>query len=255
MRTEDHIQPGDAQVFSRIVHARNAARAFSDKPVPRDILNKLVELTVRAPTSFNVQPWCMVLVTDRDTRMAVADGALSNNAGRVQAAPVVAVFAADTQAYKRLEDLQTLEAAAGKPPKYVEGLPVMAGAFTGTNVGPVDAARRAGSKLLSAVTTAPTLLESTAWGIKQTMCAATTFMYAAAAHGLSTAPMEGIDSRRIRNALNIPARYEVPVLVCLGYSEEGCARSPRFNAGDMVRENIFDTHWPHSNHTQHVEVE
>lgn len=48
-----------------------------------------------APSSFNVQPWSVVLVRDDDSRERLAATMLGGNAKKVQAAPVTAVFCAD----------------------------------------------------------------------------------------------------------------------------------------------------------------
>ena len=237
------VEPADVAAISRVIQSRHACREFSTKPIPEQTLDELVQLTLRSPSSFNVQPWTMVLVTDPSVKAAVADGAIAGNVAKINAAPVVAVFAADTQAYKRLPGLTKLEAAAGKPAAYVESLAVNAGAFIGTGVEPLDHAKRLGSKVLSMLAPMPTMLDSTAWAIKQTMCAATTLLYAATAHGVATAPMEGLDSRRIRLALNIPPRYEVALAVALGYEAAPLPRTARFDVQDMVRRDTFDQAW------------
>ena len=48
-----------------------------------------------------------------------------------------------------------------------------------------------------------------------------TFMYACEAEGLQTCPMEGYDSRRVREALRVPDRYEVCMAVATGVGEGG----------------------------------
>ncbi|GMF11455.1 unnamed protein product [Phytophthora lilii] len=53
--------------------------------------------------------------------------------------------------------------------------------------------------------------------VSLTTFAAATFLYAAQVHGLATCPMEGFDQIRVRNALDIPDRYGVPVVICLGH--------------------------------------
>lgn len=237
------VEPADAAAMRRVIQSRHACREFSAKHIPQQVLDELVQLTLRSPSSFNVQPWTMVLVTDPSVKAAVADGAIAGNVAKINAAPVVAVFAADTQAYKRLPGLAKLETAAGKPAAYVESLAVNAGAFIGTGVDPIDHAKRLGSKALSLLAPMPTMLDSTAWAIKQTMCAATTLLYAATAHGVATAPMEGLDSRRIRLALNIPPRYEVALAVALGYEAAPMPRTARFDVQAMVRLNTFDQAW------------
>ncbi|GMF48222.1 unnamed protein product [Phytophthora fragariaefolia] len=56
-----------------------------------------------------------------------------------------------------------------------------------------------------------------AWAYKQTAFAAATFVYAAQVHGLATCTMEGLDQAKMKQALNIPDRYSIPVVVALGH--------------------------------------
>ncbi|CAN0509348.1 unnamed protein product, partial [Laminaria digitata] len=48
-----------------------------------------------APSSFNLQPWSVVLVRDPLTRERLATAMLGPNGKKVMAAPVTAVFCAD----------------------------------------------------------------------------------------------------------------------------------------------------------------
>ncbi|WP_327092646.1 nitroreductase [Nonomuraea sp. NBC_01738] len=45
------------------VDSRRAVRAFSDEPVPREILVRVLETATRAPSSGNLQPWQVYVVT------------------------------------------------------------------------------------------------------------------------------------------------------------------------------------------------
>ncbi|MFE6734340.1 nitroreductase [Microbacterium sp. NPDC057650] len=44
------------------VDSRRAVRAFSDAPVPRDLLMRVLEVATRAPSSGNLQPWHVYVV-------------------------------------------------------------------------------------------------------------------------------------------------------------------------------------------------
>jgi nitroreductase len=44
------------------VDTRRAVRAFSDRPVPRDSLDRVLETARRAPSSGNLQPWHLYVV-------------------------------------------------------------------------------------------------------------------------------------------------------------------------------------------------
>ena len=53
------------------------------------------------------------------------------------------------------------------------------------------------------------------------MLAAQTYLLAATAHGLATAPMEGFDAARLRAYLDVPARYALPLVVAARYMRLG----------------------------------
>ena len=45
------------------IESRRSIRAFTPDPVPRDVLKKLLEIAVRAPSTDNTQPWEFAVVT------------------------------------------------------------------------------------------------------------------------------------------------------------------------------------------------
>ncbi|MFF9349481.1 nitroreductase family protein [Streptomyces sp. NPDC014734] len=45
------------------VDSRRAVRAFSDEPVPVDVLERVLSAAARAPSSGNLQPWHVYVVT------------------------------------------------------------------------------------------------------------------------------------------------------------------------------------------------
>src|SRR4051794_16979309 len=48
------------------IRARRNVRAFEDRPLPGEALDRILEAGRRAPSSRNWQPWDFVVVTDRD---------------------------------------------------------------------------------------------------------------------------------------------------------------------------------------------
>ncbi|MGW0514865.1 nitroreductase [Streptomyces olivaceoviridis] len=45
------------------VDSRRAVRAFSDEPVPKEVLERVLTAATRAPSNGNLQPWHMYVVT------------------------------------------------------------------------------------------------------------------------------------------------------------------------------------------------
>ena len=200
----------------------------------------------RSPSGFNLQPYTVIVVRSDDAKAALADACLGPNAWRVRDAALTFVFAADLESLRRVDAVVAMEREAGTPEGYLAGLPMQAAAFAS---GPLprlaSLARSTVIRAASALTPMPTPQSPTAWAYKQTALAANTLLLGATAHGLATCAMEGFDSDRVGRALDIPCRYEVPIIVSVGHPhpEDPAAgrSSPRFALHDMVRQDSFGT--------------
>ena len=84
-----------------VLLTRRSIRLFKDKPIPKDILEKVVDAGRFAATARNVQPWEFVVVENRDTLKKLAELA-ENGRFIAGAAACVVVFSTDTKYY--LED-------------------------------------------------------------------------------------------------------------------------------------------------------
>ena len=49
--------------FKELIRARNSIRGYLDKPVPRDVIESIIEVAKWAPSSMNTQPWHVHVVT------------------------------------------------------------------------------------------------------------------------------------------------------------------------------------------------
>lgn len=49
--------------YDTVVHGRRSARGFKQQAVPRKVIEEIVELAVRAPSSMNTQPWHLYVVS------------------------------------------------------------------------------------------------------------------------------------------------------------------------------------------------
>ncbi len=49
--------------FEALVHSRRSTRGFKDKPVPRAVIEEIIEIAKRAPSSMNTQPWHVHVLT------------------------------------------------------------------------------------------------------------------------------------------------------------------------------------------------
>lgn len=79
----------------RLIHNRRSLRAFSDRPIPPEVLLALKEATLRAPTAGNMAYYSIVEVCDREKKEKLA--LLCDNQPMIAKAPLVWIFLADAQ--------------------------------------------------------------------------------------------------------------------------------------------------------------
>lgn len=58
--------PGGLTETEQVIYKRRSIRVFKNKPVPDELINRIIEAARFAPSAGNGQPWKFVVVTDRD---------------------------------------------------------------------------------------------------------------------------------------------------------------------------------------------
>ena len=119
-QTADH-RPQKAAELHAFLRSRRSIRRFRPEPVPEDLLHRLLETAIHAPSAHNLQPWRFVLVqnatarerlgralTDKMRADMEAEGApetdiaarVERSLRRLSEAPVVLLFCRDTAAVR-----------------------------------------------------------------------------------------------------------------------------------------------------------
>lgn len=83
------------------VKSRRSTRAFSPKPIPRNLIEGLVDCGRLAPTARNVQPWEFIAITQKGKLKEIAS-LIDNGRFIADCACCIAVLCKDTKYY--LED-------------------------------------------------------------------------------------------------------------------------------------------------------
>lgn len=81
------------------IRHRRSVKQFKPDAIPADVLDQIVELTLLAPSSFNLQPWRVVALTDPAQKQALSAAAW--NQKQIEQAPVVFVFAVDLRGWEK----------------------------------------------------------------------------------------------------------------------------------------------------------
>ncbi|WP_084418618.1 nitroreductase [Henriciella litoralis] len=51
--------------YEEVVRSRRSIRGYLDKPVPKELIEEILEIAMRAPTSLNTQPWNFYVVAGK----------------------------------------------------------------------------------------------------------------------------------------------------------------------------------------------
>lgn len=62
------------------IRRRRAVRTYTDRPVPEDVLDRLLQLALRAPTGSGAQAWGVLVVRDPELRRGVAELVIAGGA-------------------------------------------------------------------------------------------------------------------------------------------------------------------------------
>lgn len=64
-----------ANAFYKLMDRRRSVREFSDRPVPREVIDQLIRTASTAPSGAHKQPWTFCVLTNAEIRRAVREKA------------------------------------------------------------------------------------------------------------------------------------------------------------------------------------
>ena len=192
--------------FEQITKNRRSINFFDpDKDVSPEVIKKMVELASNSPSSFNLQPWNLVVLRDRAQKEKLK--ALAWNQPKIVEAPVTMIVLADREGWK--------QGNPGLERTWQEMVK------TGMPETKRDWFVNATSSLYNWSTDA-----NQAFAVKNAGFFAMSLMYAAVSLGLDSHPMDGFDHEGVKKAFNIPDRYWIPLLLAVGYKKPGLVLDP-----------------------------
>lgn len=82
-------------LFSQIIKNRRSIRAFKDREIEKEKLEKILKTAQEAPSAGNLQAWRVLIVKEKEKKEKLAQAA--RNQTFIIQAPVILVFLADQQ--------------------------------------------------------------------------------------------------------------------------------------------------------------
>jgi nitroreductase len=187
--------------FYDVITKRRSVNFFDpDKDVPDEIIKQIIETAAKAPSSFNLQPWSLIILRDLEEKKRLQE--LAWNQPKVSEAPITIIVLADRDGWKegnRFADKNFQEM-------------VKAGSMT----------EEQRQWFLDACTSlyGESDERQQAFACKNTGFFAMALMLAAKNLGLDTHPMDGFDHEAVQKAFNIPDNYWIPLLLSVGHFKD-----------------------------------
>ncbi|MBW7957552.1 MAG: nitroreductase family protein [Deltaproteobacteria bacterium] len=175
------------------------------KELAESTVRELLSLSNLAPSSFDLQPWRVVVVTDPERKKTLR--ACAMNQQKVEEAPAVLIIVADPSGVEENMD-RVLESWQALGYMRAE----MRGAY---------------ADMIKSLYGARDSLTRKLFAAKNASLFAMTLMIAAKGMGLESHPMDGIDEACIKREFKIPEDMIIPMLIAVGTLKPGGSLLPR----------------------------
>ncbi len=190
--------------FLELMQTRYTTKYYdAEKKIAPEILDKIIECARLTPTAVNIQSTKLFLMTDKEGKAKVRPAFPDFNVRRFDDCAAALVLCGRTEISEELREL--IVKAEIEDKRFWED--------------DVIASRRAG--LINYPQSRAKLDGIEAWTCKQAYITMATILYAAAAYGVDSTPIEGVDIRKIDELLKLREQGLCAVgLVLLGYRAE-----------------------------------
>lgn len=190
--------------FEEIIRKRYATKVFDGRKLPDDKVEKLIEFIRLAPTSFNIQPWRVIVIADDGMKEKLAPA--SWNQRQITTCSHLLVFCANSDVKGNIDRLEKLMIDNGAKADAIKDYIQMMRDF---------------EKRLSD----DNRLE---WAKRQTFLALGNALNGAKSLGFDSCPMEGFSPSDYSRILALPHNI-VPVALCpIGYAADTPKAKLRF---------------------------
>ncbi len=202
--------------FFTIVRERHSVKHFdeSHKLAEHEIM-ELLEIANNAPSSWNLQHWKFLTITDQAAKDKLLPIAYGQN--QVIQATIVIAILGDLEANLNAEAVYRPAVQAGLLPENIKSNLI--------------------TQIANAYNNVPTIPRDEA--IRNASLAAMQLMLAAKAKGLDSCPMGGYDADKFVEAFNVPSRYIPVMLVAIGKAAVSAHPSNRFPVEQTIIWNGF----------------
>jgi nitroreductase len=229
------------KTVSEAIAYRRSVRVYKDQPIDSDLVKNCLKNAALAPTSSNLQLWEFYHVTDKKTLEKLAVACFNQSAAKTAQQLVVIVTRKDLWKKRANANIDFLNEAFNKPNLeqrlvkrkriatnyYKKLIPTIYSEFLGF-LGFAKYLIFQVVGLFRPIYRQTRLSDMRIVAHKSAGLAAQNFMISMAAIGYDTCPMEGSDTLRVKQILDLPKGSEVNMIIGCGIRDDAGVYGPRF---------------------------
>jgi nitroreductase len=233
----------DVEAFRQTVITRRSVRKFTDKPIPKAVLDDCLDMAMLAPNSSNLQPWSFYVIKSPAIKKQMVTACMGQNAARTAQELIAVVARTGTYLEHARMNVQQWpgEKTAPKVWKdyYEKLVPVL---YTQGPLNSLGLLKKGVASVYGRFRPAPrgpfSHADMKVWAVKSAALAAENLMLAFRAHGFDTCPMEGFDEARVNKLLKLPSDGTVIMIIGAGERAEDGVYYPqmRFDRRRFIHE-------------------
>lgn len=233
---QEEVVEANPKAFDGIVRSRRSVRHYDQTPIPEQVMRQVLDWTLMAPNSSNLQCWEFIWVKSPETKKTLAYYCFNQPAARTAQELVVAVARptwwrknakAMLEVFKKQEQAgETIPKAAWEyyrkivPYVYTQGPLSLFGLMKKPIIFVLG--------FFKVVPRQPTSHEQLKkWAVKSTALACQNFMLGMSAHGFDTCPMEGFDEVKVKKLLGVGRKDEIAMVISCGKRASSGVYGPR----------------------------
>ena len=195
--------------FKEVVRQRYATKKFDGKMIPQEKIEELLDIIRFAPSSLNLQPWEIKVISDPKIKEALKPATFGQE--QVTTCSHLLVFCANTKVDELIEKADRMLRDGGLPDELRTSRFNMAKTMTG-NMSPE---------------------ETVEWAKCHAFLALGNAVNGAKSIGFDSCPMAGFDPAEYSRILNLPDHL-IPTMICpLGYAADIPIPKTRFSKEDI----------------------
>ena len=229
----EELLPVNADNFHHVILNRRSVRVYEETPIPEDVVHKVLEHTLLAPNSSNLQPWEFYWVKSPENKKLLVEACFSQPAARTAPVLVVAVARPDLwkkHATQMIEffDSSKFHVPASARAYYEKLAPMMYTQGPLNIIGWLKKISMFFAGFFKVVPRGPNSHhDMEVWANKTVALGCENFMLSMSAHGYDTCPMEGFDEVRVKKLLKLPRRARVTMVMSAGKRAKVGVYGPR----------------------------